>query len=551
MDDSKKLLEELVKYHRSTQSNSSTPSTENHAQSELTTPEILAKRYNYKELLGQGATGKTFLAYDKLTGKQVAVKALKVKSDLKIHELFEREASVMKSIDVPGIPKYYDFIASFQNGEDEAYIVQEFIRGSSLQTLIDDLNSYSVTSDGPLIDEKEIWNFISQLAAILNALQTTYNPPIIHRDIKPSNILIHENNYYLIDFGAVANPQRKTLNSTIAGTQGFMAPEQLIGDCTIQSDYYALGATVLYMVTGVAPYDIPIDGFKLLYAPLLDKKSISPKLRHLIDKLLQPSPSDRPKNIEALLALIDAKMPKTDDAVINAIKKSEFFEKESAPIKKWADRQNATVLSLAAPWVHLANFLRYLPNTIASCFILLYLITPLFLAIPVGVTYAILYNFSVPSSLCVVITFFLTLFSFAYYAYYTKREEFYFFKCAQVGGRIHHIIHGQDGTTISATVRSVLITNYIVCHCTYECDHVSFAATIGLEKQTFIALLRKERDFEKILHNLSEKQFADQFIQGKQIRFIINPTSPSKYAIDQEQSSKLFERIASYAQILQ
>ena len=226
------------------------------------TPDILSKRYTYTTLLGEGATGKTYRARDKLMGYDVAIKALRFHSNLKTHELFRREAATLKSIRLQGVPMCHDIVEN-PDDIDEVYIIQDFIDGESLQSLIDLCKNMPHTEDidDPIIEEctkkqpivpiADVLRCMRDLVTILDGL-ASYNPPIIHRDIKPSNILYCNNRYYLIDFGAVANPQRKSMNSTIAGTQGYMAPEQLIGDATIQSDFYGLGATVLHMITGIS-----------------------------------------------------------------------------------------------------------------------------------------------------------------------------------------------------------------------------------------------------------------------------------------------------------
>ena len=295
-----------------------------------TTPNALTQRYTYIELVGAGAAGKTYKAYDKLTGEHVAIKALRGQVDFKTRELFEREVETLKSIDVKGVPKFIDFVES-PDDTGEVYLVQEFVAGVSLSALLDDAKSKgevsndetdqlakaseSPESDSALsdddkdkrvdvtIDEAFVKRFIVEIAGILDALQTQYTPPIIHRDIKPSNILYDSKSdrFYLIDFGSVTNPQRKSLNSTIAGTQGYMAPEQLLGDATIQSDFYGLGATALHLATGVSPVDMQSDGFTLLYDKYIDPLEWNYLVKVLIKRLLAPSPADRPQSAREIL----------------------------------------------------------------------------------------------------------------------------------------------------------------------------------------------------------------------------------------------------------
>ena len=279
------------------------------------TPAILEQRYAYLRLLGEGAAGKTYKAYDKLHGRIVAIKALRLNVNFKTRELFDREVATLQSLNTPGIPDFYELIVNPEN-DAEVYLVQEFFEGISLQKSIDNKSKKAKEIDGlipagsddllnPVFSLKEIQQCIRDIGNILKSLQTDYIPPIIHRDIKPSNILCYNKRYYLIDFGAVANPQRKSLNSTIAGTQGYMAPEQLSGDCTIQSDYYGLGATILHMITGISPADIPTDGFVRLYDPIIERYALPTELKELLKLLLAPKAEDRPKSAQEILDIVD------------------------------------------------------------------------------------------------------------------------------------------------------------------------------------------------------------------------------------------------------
>jgi serine/threonine protein kinase len=108
-----------------------------------------------------------------------------------------------------------------------------------------------------------------QLLDILKQLHA-HEPPVIHRDIKPSNILLKalggdDYEVYLIDFGAVANPQVQGGGSTVAGTFGYMAPEQLTGKPCPASDIYSLAAVAVYLISGRSPADMPMKDFSSLY----------------------------------------------------------------------------------------------------------------------------------------------------------------------------------------------------------------------------------------------------------------------------------------------
>ncbi len=270
---------------------------------DLTTPQMLAQNYEFKKLLGEGANGKTWLAYDRLRNVHVAIKELKFNTteEFKSLELFKREAEVLKSIEVRGVPKFYESIIS-NSVDSPCYIVQEFVDYPSIQEILDDHYKFS---------EQETLDLLVEVTKILFALQTRYSPPIIHRDIKPSNILCMKDDVgihvYLIDFGAVANPQKKSGGSTIAGTFGYMAPEQMQGEVSIQSDFYALGATALHMLTGVSPYNIESEVFKLNFRPVISQEAprTSNEMRQLLSLLLSPERENRPKDAQTLLKYLE------------------------------------------------------------------------------------------------------------------------------------------------------------------------------------------------------------------------------------------------------
>ena len=266
-----------------------------HTEEEIITPAILNLDYRYVRLLGEGANGRTWLAKDRRNATNVAIKELKFTDDIKCFELFEREAEVLQSVNIDGVPR---FIGHYAQGGTN-YIIQEYIPYPSLDMLLE---------RGEIFSEEEVYTIIELLSRILFALQTQYDPPIIHRDIKPGNILYKRREggraaqIWLIDFGAVANPQKQSSGSTIAGTFGYMAPEQLQGEVSTRSDFYALGSTALHLLTGVFPYEIPNELFKLKFHPVIAEKApkTTKPMIHLLDRLLASNAENRPANVHEL-----------------------------------------------------------------------------------------------------------------------------------------------------------------------------------------------------------------------------------------------------------
>lgn len=249
------------------------------------TPPELRDAYSYVRCLGEGAQGRTYLARRLSVGDFVAIKELRLSEseDFKGFELFLRESEVLSSVDDPGVPKFIERRISV-NKTGPCFIVQEYCEFGSVQKVLDlhekSRQAFSIEVMGDIL---------VGVAQILDRLETRYVPPIIHRDIKPSNILfarLHGDiQCRLIDFGAVANPQRRSRSSTVAGTCGYMAPEQLCGECSPASDIYALGMTAVQMLTGIPPWKMPVHGLQVRYESIL--KEMRPDVQEDVFSLLR------------------------------------------------------------------------------------------------------------------------------------------------------------------------------------------------------------------------------------------------------------------------
>ena len=258
-------------------------------------PRRIASRYEVVRLLGEGSSARTLLCTDLREGRPVALKELHFArlGDWKYLELFEREARMLSMLDHPGIPKILDYF----EGEGESatfYLVQEFIEGPSLQQRME---------AGPMLGQKEIGTVALGLLDVLDYLHGRA-PPVIHRDIKPSNVLLRsDGSPVLIDFGGVSVGWRSpgAAGTTVVGTFGYMAPEQLVGQGGPTSDLYSLGATLLHLATGRRPADFPFDAGRIEVPVDLP---VEASLQRLIEALLSPAPRDRPATADAARRLL-------------------------------------------------------------------------------------------------------------------------------------------------------------------------------------------------------------------------------------------------------
>ena len=250
-------------------------------------PVMLQRRWRLEEMLGHGASGYTWKAVDTLHGGVVAIKELSFRrlTDLKQLELFEREARALASLNHRGIPTFIEHFVVEEDRFVSAYLVQEFIDGQ-------------VLSLQERTDEEEVLRFLEEMAHILDELQSR-RPPVIHRDIKPSNVMRRADGaYVLIDFGSVRDhPEATTGGSTVAGTMGYMAPEQLMGRATKASDYYGLGATALALLAGQEAHHLIEHHEPLSWQK---KVAMSDEIKTLLQQLLQPRVDDRLQTTAAL-----------------------------------------------------------------------------------------------------------------------------------------------------------------------------------------------------------------------------------------------------------
>lgn len=120
----------------------------------------------------------------------------------------------------------------------------------------------------------------------------------MHRDIKPSNILLGDRSgnsigqVYLVDFGSVQTLASKSSSTmTVVGSYGYMAPEQFVGRATIASDLYSLGATLIYLVTGQHPGELPHIDLRIEFERFAN--NISPSFCHWLKRMTEPLVSQR------------------------------------------------------------------------------------------------------------------------------------------------------------------------------------------------------------------------------------------------------------------
>lgn len=313
--------------------------------------DILCKRYRLLESLGKTAIGhQTWLADDLLSPidvyadkkkqlpwlkwfyhlnqvfqpniyEKVTVKLLAFNPQLSWEQfkLFEREARILQGLDHPFIPRYRNYFEIPQelgNGVPWFALVEDYIPGKSLQDLLE---------QGERFSEAKIRKIALKILKILIYLHEL-NPPVLHRDIKPSNLILGEdNNIYLIDFGAVQDQTSVTnISFTVVGTSGYTPLEQFWGKAVFSSDLYALGATLIHLLTGISPTDLHNQDYQIEFE---DEGKINPALKDWLTTLTQIKLSQRYQTArEALQALQTGKIAQKKKRKNHLIKSSKNNE---------------------------------------------------------------------------------------------------------------------------------------------------------------------------------------------------------------------------------
>jgi len=265
------------------------PSPRRIVSSSITQPgEILAGRYRKVQLLGKGGQGEVWQVLDLTSGKYLALKRNIAggTADEKARELFERECCTLAQLQHDGIPRFY---RSFEQGAD-LFLVLEFIEGRSLAAILAENGPFSEATLRHLAEELE------RVLLYLHGQQ----PPLIHRDIKPANVIQRpDGRYVLVDFGLVRGALGAHGALTCGGTPGYTPPEQASGQAWPQTDFYALGMTLLVLATGARPSTFFHEGLRFQLPTGLD---LSPEFCLAIERLLHLDPSQRPTSWRAALA---------------------------------------------------------------------------------------------------------------------------------------------------------------------------------------------------------------------------------------------------------
>lgn len=271
-------------------------------------------RYQIESILGQGGFGITYRAVQTSLGRTVAIKEFFMKDYCeraedstritlgtqsnremvtRYREKFEKEARTLAKLEHPHIVRVIDV---FQEN-NTSYYVMEYAEGASLKQQVDE--------KGPLSEAKAV-SYICQVA---DALRYLHQQHICHLDIKPANILTKANgDAVLADFGLAKQYDKdggETSTTPVGKSKGYAPPEQYrtggVQSFSPETDIYALGATLYFLLTGKTPPESV-----LLNEESLDVSTLSPNMAQAVQVAMQLRRADR-ATLDAFEGLLNKK----------------------------------------------------------------------------------------------------------------------------------------------------------------------------------------------------------------------------------------------------
>jgi hypothetical protein len=255
---------------------------------------LLAKRYRIVAPVGQGGMGEVYRAEDLRLGQTVALKFLP-KTLAHIPEAWSRvvrEVRIARQISHPNVCRVFDIGES----NEGPFLAMEFIDGEDLASLLRRI--------GRLHADKGL-----QVAhQLCTGLAAAHELGIVHRDLKPANIMIDgRGRVRITDFGLAALVEELRKEQVLAGTPGYMAPEQVSGGkITSRTDVYAAGLVMYELFSGRQAFLLTkaLDQHRptpVRLTKLID--GFDPAIERVVNRCLDPNPEARPSAQEVASGL--------------------------------------------------------------------------------------------------------------------------------------------------------------------------------------------------------------------------------------------------------
>ncbi|HEX7601739.1 MAG TPA: serine/threonine-protein kinase [Polyangiaceae bacterium] len=256
-----------------------------------------SERYALVRELGRGGMGRVDEVFDAKLGRAVARKAsLTVAPDVRATMLVA-EAQTCAQLEHPAIVPVYD-VGSDDFGQP--YYTMRNVRGRTLGHVIDD-------NANPEREHKTLAQMLSILRQVCLAVDYAHSRGVVHRDLKPDNVIVGEfGEVYVLDWGIAlvmggSDVRRTAMEDVVAGSPGYMAPEQALGkEVDGRADVFALGAILYEILTGQVPFED--SDFRSIQLRAHSRLQVPPSRRNplvatsfdtLVAACLEPDPEER------------------------------------------------------------------------------------------------------------------------------------------------------------------------------------------------------------------------------------------------------------------
>ena len=264
---------------------------------------MLAGRYRIVGLVGRGGMGEVYRAEDLKLGQTVALKFLP-KNITRPDRLarFHQEVRLARQVSHPNVCRVHDIAEA----GGQHFLSMEYIDGEDLASLLRRI--------GRLPSDKAL-ELARQLCA---GLAAAHERKVLHRDLKPANVLIDgRGRAHLVDFGLADLTGERRNAPEIAGTPGYMAPEQQEGrEATTRTDVYALGLVLYEMFTGkpALTVDRALPARRAQTGephvpPSTHIPELDPAIERVILRCLEHDPARRPSSAIAVAAALPGGNP--------------------------------------------------------------------------------------------------------------------------------------------------------------------------------------------------------------------------------------------------
>jgi serine/threonine protein kinase len=250
--------------------------------------------------------GTVYLASDRLLLRKVALKSLRLDGEASDdqEQHFVQEAQLTGQLDHPNIVPVHDLMTD--GGEAPLELVMKYVDGEDYSVLIERLHA-SPTGTW-LHDALQIF------LKICDAVAFAHERGVVHCDLKPANVMVGKHGQvYVMDWGVAL--RHGTEDSPLAGTLGYMAPEQLLGERSAvdaTTDVYGLGGILCFLVTGRPPRHGVGDIADWHTTPSIEDRRASlevpPELCRIAERALSPAQADRFQSVDALKSEMEAFM---------------------------------------------------------------------------------------------------------------------------------------------------------------------------------------------------------------------------------------------------